>query len=157
MIEFGIPQNRREHARVLLFKILSDCYILLVKTQNYHWNVRGPHFHSYHQMLETQYNDLAEGVDMLAERIRTLGFHVSANYQNFIVQATLQEEMGDPGTEEMLKNLTRDHEHLIREIREAISKLKETEDEGTTDLLIERLRLHEKTAWILRNPLSDDA
>jgi len=157
MLEFGIPQNRRAQARVLLFKILSDCYILMVKTQNYHWNVRGPHFYSYHQMLGTQYDDLAEAVDTLAERIRTLGFHVSANYKNFVTQATVEEEVGEPDTEKMLKKLTDDHEYLIREIREAIGKLKETEDEGTTDLLVERLRTHEKTAWFLRNHLSNYA
>jgi starvation-inducible DNA-binding protein len=154
VIELGIPQNRREHARDLLFKILSNYYILTLKTQNYHWNVTGPHFHSYHRMLEEQYNNLEEGIDELAERIRILGFPVQANYKTFINEATLKEEGGAPDAQGMLKNLAYDHGILIREIREAIDKLKETEDEGTTDLLVERLRYHEETAWILRSHLS---
>lgn len=156
-INIGISQSHREYARDLLFKILSDYYILMIKTQNYHWNARGPHFHNYHQMLELQYNDLAQGVDLLAERIRSLGFHVPANYKNFMTHATLQEEMREPATEDMLKNLIHDHEYLIRETREAINKLKETGDENTLDLLVERLSLHEKTAWMLRSLNSHDS
>ncbi len=152
-IEIGISSEDRDNIHGLLFKVLSNYYILLIKTQNYHWNVQGPHFLSYHEMLEDQYKDLFEAIDLVAERIRKLGFLVVASAEKFRENAEIKEERLNPSANEMLGFLLQDHEYIICLLREGIKQIQDLGDEGTVDMLTGQIRDHEKTAWILRSHL----
>lgn len=152
-IDIGLSLEQRDKVQGVLFKILSSYYILLVKTQNYHWNIQTLHFLSYHEMLDDQYKELQEAIDLVAERIRKLGFLVNANAQKFCEQSVIQEETSNPNAGEMLKKLTQDRETIIKLIRQTLTKIEDTKDEGTFDMLVGQLRDHEKTAWILRSHL----
>ena len=72
-INIGMTEQQRQTIAQGLAKVLADTYTLYLKTHNYHWNVRGPMFHSLHTMFEQQYTELALAVDEVAERIRALG------------------------------------------------------------------------------------
>jgi starvation-inducible DNA-binding protein len=136
-----------------LSAILSDTYLLYVKTQNFHWNVSSSLFYSLHLMFEGQYGELAEAVDVLAERIRALGHAAPGSFAEFSAFGSVKESTKVPKATEMLKQLLGDHELICREIRAVIPVIEKTGDDVTVDTLIERLTQHEKTAWMLRSSI----
>ena len=129
---------------------LADTYILMAKTQAYHWNVVGPLFHSVHELTEQQYGDLFQAVDDLAERIRALGELAPTSLQGMLNGTVLCEDSGNPTTRDMLTNLARDHEIVVRRVRDSVDLADEAKDVATADLLTQRLAFHEKAVWMLR-------
>jgi starvation-inducible DNA-binding protein len=151
-----LTHNKNNHAQKIadeLLHFLADTYTLYLKTQNFHWNVTGPNFHSLHQMFEEQYNELAEAVDLIAERIRALKCSVPASFAQFMKLTSLKEETTIPSTKDMLKHLMKDHETIVHHAYIILSKAEKVNDQGTMDMLVERMRAHEKTAWMLRSCL----
>lgn len=149
----GIPEKDREAINQGLQKLLADTYFLYLKTHNYHWNVTGPLFNTLHLMFMTQYTELWNALDLVAERIRSLGYPAPGTYKAFSSLTSLKEEDGVPKAEEMLKNLVDGHEAVIRTARSILPSADSGGDEVTTDLLTQRLEIHEKTAWMLRSML----
>ncbi len=152
-INIGIAEKDRQEIAEGLSRLLADSYTLYLKTHNYHWNVTGPMFQTLHTMFETQYTELADAVDLIAERIRALGFPAPATYSEFSRLTSIPDEPGVPRAEEMIRKLVEGHETVIRTAREMLPMLESAKDEPTTDLLIERMQTHEKTAWMLRSLL----
>ena len=137
-----------------LTHLLADTYTLYLKTQNFHWNVKGPLFPSLHTLFEEQYKELAEAIDTIAERIRALEAHTPASFSAFQKMASIKDEIRTKlSAGEMLKTLLHDHDVIAKSLVGISEKAREAEDEGTLDLLTERLRAHEKTAWMLRSSL----
>lgn len=136
-----------------LIHILADTYVLYLKTQNFHWNVVDPRFHSLHELFEEQYEQLAEATDIIAERIRMLGSHTPASMNQFLKQTSLEEAEGHYSGDEMLQLLLADHETCANQIRSSIEDCNRLNDAGTSDMLVARLREHEKAAWMIRSHL----
>ncbi len=152
-IKIGISDKNCTQIVKHLSVILSDTYLLYVKTQNFHWNVESTLFHSLHVMFESQYEELQGAVDVLAERIRALGHFSPGSFAQFSSFGNIKESTKVPSAKDMLKQLLADHELLCREIREAIPVLQKLGDDVSVDTLIERLTQHEKTAWMLRSSI----
>src|SRR6266568_202606 len=93
-IDIGIGENERSAIAAGLSRLLADTYTLYLKTHNFHWNVTGPMFQTLHLMFETQYNELALAVDLIAERIRALGFPAPGSYQEFGKLTSIKEAVG---------------------------------------------------------------
>lgn len=151
MVTDTLSEKKSSHLAQDLGHILANTYILYLKTQNFHWNVTDPRFHSLHEFFEEHYKQLAEAVDDLAERIRTLGVYAPASMKRFLELGSLEEAESHLSGDQMLRELLSDHETLVKEIRVLINKATDSGDEGSADLLIERLRYHEKTAWMIRS------
>lgn len=147
----GLSQNQRRAIADGLGRLLADEYTLYLKTQNFHWNVEGPQFKALHDLFEEQYTDLAAAVDDIAERIRALGFYAPGSYKQFAELASIREETGNPSAEEMLAQLVADQEAVVHTAREILPLVEEVRDEPTLDLLTQRMRVHEKNAWMLRS------
>lgn len=156
-INIGIPENDRKEIADGLSRLLADTYTLYLKTHNFHWNVTGPMFRTLHLMFEEQYNELATAVDAIAERIRSLGFPAPASYKQFMKLTSIQEEDQVPAAQEMIRLLVAGHETVARTARSVFPASERGGDEATADLLTERLQVHEKTAWMLRSLLADQA
>ena len=152
-IDIGIEAKAREEISEGLSRLLADSYTLYLKTHNFHWNVTGPMFQTLHLMFETQYTELAEAVDTIAERIRALGFFAPGSYQQFAKLSLVKEAEGQPIAKEMIKQLVDGHETVVRTAREIFAMAERNADEATCDLLTQRIQLHEKTAWMLRSLL----
>src|SRR5437016_6000518 len=153
-IDIGISEKERAGIATGLSRLLADTYTLYLKTHNFHWNVTGPMFQPLHQIFEDQYKELADAVDEIAERIRSLGFTVPAGYRAFS-QLTAIEEEEEPGpAEQMVRALVEGHEAVIRTVRSLFPIVHRAIDESTFDLLTGRLSTHEKTAWMLRSFLA---
>lgn len=133
-----------------LSKLLADNYTLYLKTQNYHWNVTGPGFHGLHIMFEEQYKDLANAADEIAERIRALGVKAPASFSAFAKLATIQEETGSPDYKAMLATLVKDNETAAETCQALIEAAQAEGDEGSADLAIRRIQVHQKNHWMLK-------
>ena len=133
-----------------LAQVLSDTFTLYVKTQGYHWNVTGPQFRELHLMFEEHYTELAVAVDDIAERIRTLGVAAPGTYKAFAELSAIEEVEGVPEASEMVQLLTHAHEQVVKTCREALKLAQQADDESSVALISDRMRVHEKTAWMLR-------
>ncbi|HSC66769.1 MAG TPA: Dps family protein [Cellvibrio sp.] len=152
-IDIGISQQNREEIAHGLSRLLADTYTLYLKTHNFHWNVTGPMFQTLHLMFETQYTELALAVDLVAERIRSLGFPAPGTYKQYAALSSIKEEEGIPKAQEMIKLLVEGQEAVVRTARSLYPTVESAQDEATADLLTQRIQLHEKTAWMLRSLL----
>jgi starvation-inducible DNA-binding protein len=150
----GISEKHRKQLADGLSVLLADTYTLYLKTHNFHWNVTGPHFKSLHLTFEEQYNELALAVDLLAERIRALGFPAPGSYAQFAKLTSIKEETKVPAWEKMVEQLVDAHETVIRTARSLLDLGDAAKDEVTLSLLSDRMDIHEKTAWMLRSLLS---
>lgn len=152
-VKIGISDKNCSQIVKHLSVIMSDTYLLYVKTQNFHWNVTSPLFPSLHLMFESQYEELQGAVDVLAERIRALGHFSPGSFAQFTSFGNIKEATKVPNANDMLKQLLADHELLCREIRDAIPVIQKLGDDVSVDTLVERLTQHEKTAWMLRSSI----
>lgn len=153
-IDIGIPEQDRQAIADGLSRLLADTYTLYLKTHNFHWNVTGPMFNTLHLMFETQYTELATAVDEIAERIRALGVAAPGSYAQFAERTGIAEETGVPAAQDMIAQLVKDQETVVRTAREVFPLADAAGDEPTADLLTQRMQIHEKTAWMLRAMIS---
>lgn len=152
-INIGIGTKERQEIAAGLSRLLADTYTLYLKTHNFHWNVTGPMFNTLHSMFETQYNELALAVDLIAERIRALGFPAPATYSQYATLTSITETSGVPSANEMIFELMIAQEAVVRTARSIFNVVEQASDEPSIDLLTQRMQLHEKNAWMLRSLL----
>lgn len=149
-IDLGISEKDRARIAEGLSHLLADTYTLYLKTHNFHWNVKGPMFQTLHLMFETQYTELALAVDLIAERIRALGFPAPGTYSEYAKLSSIKETSGVPVATEMIRLLVEGQEAVTRTARKMFPIVDKVSDEPTADLLTQRMQVHEKTAWMLR-------
>jgi starvation-inducible DNA-binding protein len=150
-IDIGITDQDRKAIADGISRLLADSYTLYLKTHNYHWNVTGPMFNTLHLMFEQQYTELALAVDLIAERIRALGFPAPGSYKAYAALTSIEEETGTPSAEEMIRQLVKGQEAVVRTARAVFPAAEAAHDEPTADLLTQRMQIHEKNAWMLRS------
>ncbi len=146
-------QSARQQIAQYLSQLVADTYLLYIKTQNFHWNVIDPRFHSLHEMFDDQYKQLAEAIDEIAERIRALESKAPGSMRQFLELTSLNESDANLTADKMIEELLSDHEQIAQSIRPHIEETSTLGDEGTADMLIQRLKYHERTAWMLRSHL----
>ena len=152
-IDIGIQETDRKAIAEGLSRLLADTYTLYLKTHNFHWNVTGPMFQTLHLMFETQYNELALAVDLIAERIRALGYPAPGTYAQYAKLSSIREETSVPKADDMIRQLVEGQEAVVRTARSVFPTVDKANDEPTADLLTQRMQIHEKTAWMLRSLL----
>lgn len=152
-IDIGIEESDRKEIAEGLSRLLADSYTLYLKTHNFHWNVVGPLFETLHLLFEKQYLELAEAVDRIAERIRSLGFPAPATYSDFLNLSSIEETPGVPPADRMISLLVSGHEATARTARELLDVAEKNRDQPTIDLIADRMQVHEKSAWMLRSHL----
>lgn len=149
-IDIGISETDRLNIAEGLKALLADSYTLYLQTHNFHWNVTGPQFRELHLMFEEHYTELATAVDEIAERIRTLGVVAPGTYKAFAALSSIEEVDGVPSAPAMVKTLTAGHEQVVKTCRSVLSVAQGADDESSAALVSDRMRVHEKTAWMLR-------
>ncbi len=153
-VDIGIAEADRKGIAEGLNGLLADTFSLYLKTHAFHWNVTGPMFQTLHLMFEVQYNEVWTATDLIAERIRALGFPVRATYSAFSKLSSIPETDGVPEATDMVRELVKGHEACARTARSIFPRAEKGGDESTVDLLTQRLQVHEKTAWMLRSLLA---
>jgi starvation-inducible DNA-binding protein len=153
-LNIGIGKKERKEITDGLSRLLADSYTLYLKTHNFHWNVEGPQFNTLHLMFMGQYTEMWNALDLIAERIRALGHYAPGSYKQFSDLTSIEESNKVPNANEMLKQLLKGHEAVARTARDVFPAAEKGNDEGTLDLLTQRIQIHEKTAWMLRSMLA---
>jgi starvation-inducible DNA-binding protein len=146
-----LTEHAKRECAEALSKVLSDTFVLYLKTHNFHWNVQGPQFLGLHEKFEEQYRDLWNSIDEIAERIRALGQPAPGTTAKFHELAEIKENQGIPPATQMLHELVNDNETATRSIRAALSTAQAAGDEATAGLLSDRLAYHEKQLWMMKS------
>lgn len=154
-IDFGIAQADRAVIVEALSKLLADTYTLYLKTHHYHWNVSGPMFQTLHLMFMDLYNEQWLAVDLIAERIRSLGSKAPGSYEAFAALTSVSSDEDLPTAREMIHNLLEGQATIVRTARMAFPLAEGVNDQPTCDLLTQRMQIHEKNAWMLRSLLEE--
>jgi starvation-inducible DNA-binding protein len=154
-IDIGISADHRQKIAKGLSHLLADSYTLYLMTHNFHWNVTGPMFNTLHLMFMGQYTEQWNALDLVAERLRALGFPAPGSYKEFVKLASIKEVDGVPKATDMIVRLVEAQEATARTARSLFPIVEKANDQPTMDLLTQRLDVHEKTAWMLRSLLED--
>ena len=155
-IDIGISEKDRMAIATGLSHLLADTYTLYLTTHNFHWNVTGPMFNSLHTMFMTQYTELWNAVDPIAERIRSLGHVAPGSYAQYGKLSSLADAPSKPPKAlDMVRILAEGHEAVARTARKLFPLVDKAHDEPSADLLVQRLTVHEQTAWMLRSLLEE--
>jgi starvation-inducible DNA-binding protein len=152
-MDTGISPKDRAAIANGLSRLLADTYVVYLKTHNFHWNVEGPMFQTLHQMFMEQYTETWNAIDLVAERIRSLGHYAPGTYAEYLKLARVKETAGVPKAEQMVKLLIDGQEAIVKTAREVLPVAEDANDQPTLDLLTQRMQVHEKNAWMLRSLL----
>ena len=138
----GLNAAMIKSSKTILNNLLADHFVLLAKTWNYHWNMKGPSFRSYHTFLEDLYNGLIEDIDSIAERVRDLDERPIGSLN----------EKPLPDAKGMLAALLDDNAEVIRQIRTDLETMEkeESKDFGTSNFLEDMIEKKEKVTWMIR-------
>jgi starvation-inducible DNA-binding protein len=154
-INIGISEADRQTIVDGLSRLLADSYTLYLQTHNFHWNVTGPMFNTLHTMFMTQYTEQWGALDLIAERIRALGFPAPGTSAEYARLSSVKEVTGVPKAMEMVRILVDAQEATARTARSLFPVVEAANDQPTADLITQRLDVHEKTAWMLRSLLEE--
>ena len=152
-MDTGISTKDRAAIAKGLSRLLADTYVVYLKTHNFHWNVEGPMFQTLHQMFMEQYTEAWNAIDLVAERIRSLGHYAPGTYREYLELARVKETSGVPKAGQMVKLLIEGQEAVVKTAREVLPLAEDADDQPTLDLLTQRMQIHEKNAWMLRSLL----
>jgi starvation-inducible DNA-binding protein len=152
-IDIGIDAKTRKKVAGALEQVLADTYALYTKTHTYHWNIEGPRFGQLHLLFETQYNELWLALDLIAERIRSLG-HYAPALETAGEKSNIKADAGSPAEDQMLGNLSTGNEVVVKSARGALKIAEEAGDQASADLMTQRVAVGEKAAWMLRAHLA---
>ena len=152
-IDIGIAAKDRQVIADGLSRLLADSYTLYLQSHNFHWNVTGPMFQTLHVLFMDHYTEQWNALDLIAERIRSLGVPAPGTYKEFVQLASIKEVEGTPSAKGMIRILVAGQEAVARTARSAFKAAEAANDQPTCDLLTQRMQVHEKNAWMLRSLL----
>jgi len=150
--QIGIKPENSVQVADALNKLLADEHVLYIKTRNAHWNVEGPDFAAIHKFFESQYGQLEDIIDQVAERIRSIGHYAVGTMEDYLKLTQLNEKSSE-GNDSLIfiKDLLSDHEAVIIELRENVNRFADDfHDTGSSDFITGLMETHEKMAWMLR-------
>lgn len=156
-INIGISAKDRAAISEALSKALADSFVLYLKTHNYHWNVKGPMFQTLHIMFMDQYTELWNALDEIAERIRSLGFQAPGSFTEFQKLSSMKEGDGSLSADGMIRDVIAGQDAVTRSCRAALAIANKADDQPTVDIMVQRLQIHEKNAWMLRSLIDNGA
>ena len=152
LTKIGIKEENLAAVAYSLSQILADEFVLFTKTKKAHWNVEGPDFHSKHLFFESQFQQLDNIIDSVAERIRTLGHYAPGSLKEYLELTHLSEQSREINDSKgFIKELLADHESILIHLRENINRFGTVlHDLCSSDYITGLLETHEKMAWMLR-------
>lgn len=135
-----------------LNKVLADTFLLYYKTHSFHWNVEGQRFKSLHELFGEQYTELWEATDEIAERIRSLDSFAPNSWSEMVKNGSLSEVGQTPDAQDMIAQLVSDHDDIVSQtLYPALQAAESAGDQVTVDMMVARISVHEKTAWMLKS------
>ena len=145
----GLDINRSQNTIASLQQLLADFQVYYTNLRGLHWNIKGPAFFTLHAQFEKMYDDVAEKVDEIAERILALGGTPENRFSGYLQQASVKEVAGVDTAEGAITLILETLQTLIARERALLSEASEAGDEGTAALMSDYLREQEKSVWML--------
>jgi len=131
--------------------VLSNTFVLYLKTQIYHWNVEGPMFAQYHSYFKDVYKELRTAMDVAAEQMRALDIYAPFSVKDMLDSATIEEDIAHINdVKQMLNSLLNDNEQVISALNKAFSLAEKENKQGLLDFLAARLDAHAKHHWMIK-------
>ena len=138
----------------LLKQFVSDSFVVYMKSYAVHWNYHGPKFFSIHKLTEGQYEEQAEAVDALAERIRALGGKAPLSLADILADSNITElKSVSQNQDSLIQQLYDSNVKLAQKARALAPQLEELGDKFSHDMVVARIGAHEKAAWMLHSQL----
>lgn len=134
--------------------ILADSIVFYQKLHQYHWVVKGKQFFALHNKFEELYDQFADVMDDVAERVLTIGGKPVPTLAEAMKKTTLSEDATEPESSQMVKNILADLEKQLANMKKAIAEAEKADDRGTANLLDGFCDEMEKTGWMLKAFLS---
>ena len=131
-----------------LNNLVADATVLFTKVHNYHWNVRGPGFFTLHEKFEELYDELADQLDEIAERVLQLGARPVGSLRACLELTVIEEETENIDAETMVHRLLGDLESFRSRVQAAITAAQETNDRTTENILDDIIDSHAKHVWM---------
>jgi starvation-inducible DNA-binding protein len=146
-----LPAEAVSAIATALNALLADVLTLYMKTRNFHWHMAGPHFYSYHVMLDEQASDILSVTDPLAERVRKLGATTLRSVGHVArLQRLLDNDADHVAPHDMLAELRDDNFQLAQHMRRGHELCDEHGDLATASLLENWIDAAERRVWFLR-------
>ncbi|WP_163193856.1 Dps family protein [Clostridium thermarum] len=134
-----------------LNKYLANLSVLYIKIHNLHWNIEGPAFFQLHSVFEGYYDDVAEDLDSVAERILTLGCRPAASLKEYVKLASIEEiDSKAISSNESIDIIQKDFMSMLEHSRRILELAEEAKDQGTVDLMAGFIAKYEKTLWMIK-------
>ena len=135
---------------------LADTFVFYLKSHYYHWNVEGPDFSQYHELLKEIYEEVFGAVDFIAEHIRTLDAYAPGSLKRFSELTTLEEDNTIPSSLDMLKRLLDDNNKVINTLIDSYKAAEAANEYGLANFIQDRIDVHKKHGWMLRATTKDN-
>lgn len=135
--------------------VFAQTYRLYSVSHHHHWNIEGSRFLELHTLFEDYYTDNFTALDVIAERIRSLGAYVYN--KNAVTDDLNVENFGDNSadrTHHMVAQILTVHQDAVKSITHALNIADEMNDTVTDGMLAERLTVYEKNIWMLKSLLA---
>jgi starvation-inducible DNA-binding protein len=152
--ELSVPNDLPESARAAVCKVVNplvaDAFALYIKTKNFHWHMSGHHFREYHLLFDEQAGQIYAMIDVLAERVRKLGF-TTIHSVGEIAQLTKVKDDNRQYVEpkEMVIELMNDNKNFAARMRAAHEITGDKNDVATTSILENYIDEAERRTWFL--------
>lgn len=136
--------------------LLADSYALMGQTHLAHWNVEGPNFFQLHTAFQTQYEELFEAIDEIAERLRALDVYAPGGLSTLAKESDIEEmSTGAAPAKDFVAHLIESHETLLGGAQTLRKTCESAGDLETQDMVIKRIQTHDKTLWMLKSFLKN--
>ena len=132
-----------------LHQLLADFQVYYTNLRGFHWNIKGHGFFVLHEKFESMYDDAAEKVDEIAERILMLGGTPANKFSDYLKVANISEVDKVSNGEQALNNILQSISYLIGEERKILSIASQAGDEVTVSMMSDYLKEQEKLVWML--------
>ncbi len=150
----GLNPNETKKVSEELACLLADMQIFYTNVRGFHWNVKGVSFFQLHAFFESVYNEYAEHIDAIAERMAQLDYAPTHKFSDYLKLARIKEVDSNISASEMLENIAETLKHLIAAERTALQVAEGAKDVATADFLSALIDGQEKAAWMLAASLS---
>lgn len=156
-MENQIFLNPEKNSKVVesLNALLADFQIYYQNLRGFHWNIKGKFFFGLHAKYEELYNDAAETVDAIAERILSLGGVPFHSFKEYLDNAKLPVSTNVTSAKESIQLVLSNNQHLLKGFRNVLKKANDADDEGTASMVSGLIETIEKRIWMLDSASRD--
>src|SRR5690606_7092903 len=146
----GLEKSTTKELSEDLNVLLADLQIYYQNLRGVHWNIKGEQFFQLHPKFEELYLDAQEKVDLVAERILTLGATPLHTFEDYVEQSTVKVGKNISDAEKSVQLILDSIQELLKIERRILERSAKLDDEGTNSMMSDFISFQEKTAWMLK-------